>query len=464
MTGLSLRARLTAWYVAGLVATLLAIGALVDRMLVRAFDEEFDERLTSAAGVVRFAARDMSSDVGPLATAARLLKQLRFVEVDVAIVGQSAGGAPLPFAGSDSMLVQLAPAEPCRDRATTRELVNGAPYRFLIQCVPVAGSQSPLTVIVGTSERELVATRNRVRDALILALLAGVVVTVVGGHWLSGKAIEPIRRMSERIQHIRSQDLGERLPVKGGDGEIAQLARMVNDLFDRLAAMLARERQFLANAAHALRTPMAILQAQVSEATQDRDLTAAARDALGEIGSLTSHLGRTVEYLLSLADREAGIGSFPLESVFLDDVVSGTVARLSRLAERRRIRVVWSELGETAVQANVHIVDQITQILLENALQYTPEGGTVTVSVRSEDGRGRLAVEDNGPGLEAEEFALIFTPFARGAAARRTGAPGSGLGLAVARWMIECCRGTIAVEQVRPHGARFVVTFPGVAR
>jgi signal transduction histidine kinase len=73
-------------------------------------------------------------------------------------------------------------------------------------------------------------------------------------------------------------------------------------------------------------------------------------------------------------------------------------------------------------------------------------------------------VEDNGPGLDADEFASIFTPFARGSAARRTGAPGSGLGLAVARLLVESCNGTITVEPVQPHGARFVVTFPGITR
>lgn len=455
---LSLRARLTVWYVVGLGATLVGIGVLVDRTLVRAFAEEFEERLTSAAGVVRFAAQDMSADVGPQATDARLLKELQFVEVDVAIVG------PEPFVGSDSLLLQVAPSGECRDRPIIRQQIRGVPYRFLIECVPVAGSQTPLAVIVGSSERELVATRDRVRAALIVALLVGLVATALGGHWLSGKAMEPIGRMSERIQRIGSENLSERLPVSGSDGEIGQLAAIVNDLFDRLAATVARERQFLANAAHALRTPMAILRGQVSEATQHPNLTSSTRDALVEIDSLTNHLGRTVEYLLSLANREAGIASFPLEPVFLDDVVSGTIARLSRLAERRHIVVVWRELGETAVQANTHVVDQVTQILFENAAQYATEGGTVTVSVHSENGRGRLAVEDNGPGLEANELASIFTPFARGSAARRTGAPGSGLGLAVASWMIKSCGGTIRVEPVQPHGARFVVEFPAAPR
>ena len=88
----------------------------------------------------------------------------------------------------------------------------------------------------------------------------------------------------------------------------------------------------------------------------------------------------------------------------------------------------------------------------------------MTISVVPDDGRGRLVVEDDGPGLESGDLEALFTPFARGSAARRMGAPGSGLGLAVARWMVECCGGMITVEPVQPRGARFFVEFPGQVR
>jgi two-component system, OmpR family, sensor kinase len=464
MRSLSLRARLTVWYVAGLGVTLLCFGVLVEQGLARTFDEEFEERLTSAVGVVQFAVRDLIHDEGLQHAAARLLLQLQFVEVDVAIFGPGADGSALPFAGNDTVLAQVGAPQPCRDHPITRQRLSGVPYRLLIRCVTTDSGAPPLTVIVGASERELIATRTRLRTTVALGLLIGIALTAFGGHWLSGKAVAPVRRMSEQVRRIGSENLGERLPVRASDGEIATLARMINDLFDRLAATLGRERQFLANAAHALRTPMAILQGEVAEALQRPELPAATRDALVDIESVASHLGRTVEYLLSLAHRDAGTDSLRLEPIFLDDVVSGTVARLGRLAERRRIRVVCTDLRETPVRANTHVVDQVAQVLLENALQYTPEGGTVAIGVTPGDGQGKLVVEDDGPGLEPGDLDALFTPFARGSAARRMGAPGSGLGLAVARWMVESCGGKITVELVQPHGARFLVEFPGQAR
>ena len=463
MRPLSLRARLTGWYVAGLGVTLLCFGVLVDGALVRTFEEEFEERLTSAAGVVGFAVRDMIHDEGLPTTAAKLLQHLQFVEVDVAIFGRSADGSALPFTANDTVLAQVGSRQPCRDHPITRQRFSGVPYRLLIRCVTTDSGAAPLTVIVGASERELIATRTRLRTTLAIGLLIGIALTALGGHWLSGQAVAPVRRMAEQVRRIGSENLGERLPVRATAGEVATLARMINDLFDRLAATLGRERQFLANAAHALRTPMAILQGEVAEA-QREEMPGGTRDALVDIEAMTSHLGRTVEYLLSLAHRDAGTDSFALEPIFLDDVVSGTVARLGRLAERRRIRIVCTDLQETPVRANTHVVDQVAQILLENALQYTPEGGTVTISVVPDDGRGRLVVEDDGPGLEPGDLQALFTPFARGSAARRMGAPGSGLGLAVARWMVECCGGMITVEPVQPRGARFFVEFPGQVR
>jgi len=451
------------WYVAGLGVTLLGFAILLDRTLVRTFDEEFEERLTSALGVVRFAVRDLSRDVGLRTAAAKLLTQLQFVEVDVAIFGQGPDGSTLPFVGNDTVLAQVGAPQPCGDHPIARRRLSGVPYRLLIRCVTTDSGAPPLTVIVGASERELIATRTRLRTTVALSLLLGIALTAFGGHWLSGKAVAPVRRMSEQVRRIGSENLGERLSVRASDGEIATLARMINDLFDRVAATLARERQFLANAAHALRTPMAILQGEVAEA-QREEMPATTRHTLVDIEAMTSQLGRTVEYLLSLAHRDAGTESFALEPMFLDDVVSGTVARLGRLAKRRRIRIVCPDLQETPVRANPYVVDQVAQILLENALQYTPEGGTVTISVVPDDGRGRLVVEDDGPGLESGDLEALFTPFARGSAARRMGAPGSGLGLAVARWMVECCGGMITVEPVQPRGARFFVEFPGQVR
>lgn len=460
---LSLRSRLTAWYTIGLSVTLLSFGALLERALTRDLRAEFDEHLESAAGVATFAVQDMIRDLGVTATRTRLLHGLRFIDLTVAIRVDGGAGASTWLDGSDPVLTSAPGPPPCASSRVSRQRLGDAHYRALVHCVPAAEPIPGLAIVVGAPELELVMQRRRVRGIVAGALLVGLVITTLGGHWLSGRAIRPIRRIARQLEDIGSEDLDRRLPVHAGEGEIAELSRRVNALFDRLATSVGRERQFLANAAHALRTPVAELQGEVSETALAGDLTGEARAGLTQIALLTTHLGRTVDYLLSLSRRQAGADAFPREAFYLDDVVSGTVARFTRTAAQRNVRLAWAELEEVPVLANPHAVEQITQILVENGLQYTPAGGTVTVAVRRRDGSGELIVEDTGPGFAPGEIPILFAPFVRGSAARHSGAPGSGLGLAVARWMVEACRGTIRAESLE-SGARFVVELPAPDR
>lgn len=470
MRPLSLRTRLSAWYTLGLGTTLVAFGVIVTQAMLGTLRHEYDERVESAAGVVQFAVRDAMRDLGPQATAQALLRQLRFIDVGVAIRTDPVGltsvveGPGSWFAGSDSALAGAHAPRPCQAHGVERQRLGPVSYRLLIHCLPAEDAAPALTVVVGAPEKELTDEAARIRRFIAIVLLAGLVLTTLGGHWLSGKALAPIRRMAAQLQRIGSENLGDHLRVSPGEGEIAVLSRMVNELLDRLKATVARERHFLANAAHALRTPVAVLLGDLSEASQRDDLTPPTQDLLAQVRTWASHMGRTIEYLLSLARRDAGLEPIVTTPLYLDDVVSGTVARVARMGERRQITIVWDELQETPAMANADVVDQVTQVLLENALQYAPDDGTVTIRVGPEDGTARLVVEDNGPGLEPGDRDALFTPFVRGSAARRTGAPGSGLGLAVAHWMVTECGGSIVIEPVLPHGARFVVRFPSPAR
>jgi len=252
----SLRTRLTLWYTGALGATLVAFTTVVARLQREALRDAYDERLESAAGVLEFAVRDMRRDLGTEETAARLLHELRFIEVSVAIgVASATPRSPALFAGSDPLLARTMAPGPCRNRPLTHASLAGRPYRLLVRCVPADASNPALTVVVGGSEAELMARQRHLGFVLGLLLLVGIGLTTLGGHWLSGKALAPIRRMAGQVRRIGSENLDVRLPVSAAEGEIAVLSSTVNELFDRLRATLARERQFLTNAAHALRTP-----------------------------------------------------------------------------------------------------------------------------------------------------------------------------------------------------------------
>jgi signal transduction histidine kinase len=182
---------------------------------------------------------------------------------------------------------------------------------------------------------------------------------------------------------------------------------------------------------------------------------------MAEVSASVDHLSRTVEYLLSLARRDSGTDIPPAERIYLDDVASGVVARLGRVFAAREITVRWGRLEETPALVNPHVAEQVLQILLENAAQYSPRGSVITVAVEPVDARhGQLIVDDEGPGLTVGDRETLFTPFVRGSAAAATAERGTGLGLAVAHWLVTSSRGTIEAEPRTPTGTRFVVRLP----
>jgi signal transduction histidine kinase len=457
---MSLRTRLTVLYTSALAAVLAISAFLVVRVQLRAMDEEFDERLLMTAGVVDYAVRDRVVDAGLRVAASDLLLQLRFADVGVAVAAGDGGAAPV-FTGSDPQLARGLSSTTCRNAGTSRRMIDGEPYRVLVRCIAVAGVNPGLTVLIGAAESPLVVQHRRLLGLLALTMIAGLALTAVAGHWMSGKALAPIRDMTTSVQQIGAEQLDQRLPVRPGDGEIADLSAVINALFDRLAQLVTRERRFLANAAHALRTPVAVLRAEVSEASDHPSSPDGTARQMAEVSESVDHLSRTVEYLLSLARRDSGTEIPVTERMYLDDVASGVVARLGRVFSARNVAVQWGRLDETPVMANTQVADQVIQILLENAAQYSPAGGVVTVSVHpTGPAHGELVVEDDGPGLTDEDRETLFTPFVRGSAARASGARGTGLGLAVAQWLVEGAGGTILVERRSPTGTRFVVRFP----
>ncbi len=456
---MSLRTRLTVLYTSALAAVLAVSAAIVARVQLRAMDEEFDARLVMAAGVVDYAVRDRVIDAGLRVAASDLLLQLRFTDVLVAISGGKDSAVPV-FNGSDPTLAQAHASTECRDAPTHRRTIEGQAYRVLLQCVAVPGIAPGLTVMLAATEAPLVGQHRRLLTLLVLTMIAGLALTAAAGHWMSGKAIAPIRDMTTSIQQIGAEQLDQRLPVRTGDGEIAGLTAVINALFDRLAQLVTRERRFLANAAHALRTPVAVLRAEVSE-VRDADVPRDELDRqLSEVSESVDHLSRTVEYLLSLARRDSGTEIPAAERMYLDDVASGTVARLGRLFAERQVAVQWGRLDETPVVANPQVVEQVIQIVLENAAQYSPAGSVVTIGVQPGPTHGELTVDDEGAGITDADRETLFTPFVRGSAARATGTRGTGLGLAVAQWLVGTARGAIAVERRPSQGTRVVVRFP----
>jgi signal transduction histidine kinase len=218
-------------------------------------------------------------------------------------------------------------------------------------------------------------------------------------------------------------------------------------------------RRFMADAAHELRTPITILRSRAEVAQQRLREPEAYAAALADIGREAARMGDVVDELLILARADAGERGLRAERCFLDDVVLDAVHAAHPLAERRGVALEVGAFEEAPVLGEPALLRQATLIVLDNALKYTPAGGTVTVTVGAGGGRCTLAVRDTGIGIPPDVLPRVFERFYRGAPAEGR-EPGAGLGLAIARWIAEAHGGTIDVESEPGRGTTVTIQLP----
>jgi signal transduction histidine kinase len=234
------------------------------------------------------------------------------------------------------------------------------------------------------------------------------------------------------------------------------LARKSIEPIERNLALL---RQFVADAAHELRTPVSVLRSRADVTLQREREPAAYVDALTAVGLESERMGRIVNDLLTLARADAGERTTAPERVYIDDIAVDAVSSVRVLAERRGVELDVLQFEESVARADPMLVRQLLVILLDNAVKFTPPGGRVSLSVRPEDGRATVTVADTGVGIAATELPRIFDRFYRGDDARRR-ADGAGLGLSIAKWIADAHDAELGIESVVGQGTVVTVRFP----
>jgi len=223
-------------------------------------------------------------------------------------------------------------------------------------------------------------------------------------------------------------------------------------------------RRFMADAAHELRTPIAVLRGQAEVALQrDREPPEYAV-ALRRIEREAERLGATVEDLLTLARADAGERSIARQRVFLDDLALDAATAARALAERRGVELEVGAFEEGAVMGDPALLHQLLMIVLDNAVKFTPRGGRVKLSATAPNGHAEVVIEDSGVGIPAEQLPHIFERFWRGDPARQRGdgVQGAGLGLAIARWIADAHGAQLGVTSEPGRGTRVAIRFPAV--
>ncbi len=301
---------------------------------------------------------------------------------------------------------------------------------------------------------------------LVAARLAGVggavlLLGLAGGWWITSRAIRPIDDISATASKIASGDLSQRIKVANTDNELDRLAGVLNATFARLEAAFAQQRQFTSDAAHELRTPVAVILTQV-QSTLNKDRSGSEyRETLEACQRAAQRMRRLTESLLALARLEAGPDAMKCMRFDLADTARDCVELIRPLAGERGVKII-SELAAAECEGDAGQLAQVITNLLTNAIQYNRENGKVQVSVKSEGRMNLLTVTDTGVGIVAGDLPHLFERFFRADKSRTVSTGHSGLGLAISKAIVEAHGGTIEVATQWNQGSTFTVRLPGL--
>ncbi len=322
------------------------------------------------------------------------------------------------------------------------------------------GATQTFRLRVAVDEQPFHALGDRLLRGLGVALLGALALGALGASLLARATLRPVTQLATAIEAIELRSLRAELPSAQPDPELARLTRSFEALLARLHEALARERAFVARASHALRTPLATLRTQ-AEVTLRRPRTVAQYEAaLRELERTTREATALTDGLLALARAEDGAALAPVGPVELRALQPALQRLIEPRAQEAARRVVWELPAGLAVQAEASALIELLTALLDNALRYGGPGGALGLRAAADGDEVTLTVWDEGPGLSAAEHAAAFQRFFRGEAARVTGAPGSGLGLALARAIAERFRGTLCLAGRAGGGLEALLRLP----
>jgi signal transduction histidine kinase len=297
------------------------------------------------------------------------------------------------------------------------------------------------------------------RHAFALVGAGALLLSIAAGTFLAWRSTRPLRAVSDTARRIlETGDLSARVPGESGRGELAELVRQINTLLDKNAAHVRVLRETLDNLAHDMRTPITRLRGTAELALQDAGDPAEARSALADCVDESDRLLHLLEALLDISAAEAGALKLNLDRVDIRVLLDRAADLYREVAEEKAITITLETPDPVEVDADAIRLGQAVNNLLDNALKYTPNGGTVVLTARRDDEGAVVSVTDNGPGVPVAEREAIFRRLYRADASRSQ--RGLGLGLSMVKAIVEAHGGTVAVGDAPAGGAWFTVRLP----
>ncbi|MCC6543601.1 MAG: HAMP domain-containing protein [Nitrospirae bacterium] len=301
-------------------------------------------------------------------------------------------------------------------------------------------------------------------EKLLRVLLGGIVLTLIlvgtGSYFLTRQLLNPINKITQKANQISHSNLGERIIVHHKEDELGQLSMVLNSLLGRLQEAFESQKQFMADAAHELKTPLSILRAHWENELNNPGLTLTMKEKLVQDVETISRLSHTINSLLMLSQVEAIQTNFDFTTLQLDELLQEVITDAGMMASIKKQKINIKGLTPVSIQADKMRLYQLFFNLLDNAVKYTDQKGNIDVSLYLESKWAVVEVSDNGIGIPVEDLPHIFERFYRVDNDSTRKNAGSGLGLSICQLIVRSHGGLIEAESEVNAGSTFRVRLP----
>jgi heavy metal sensor kinase len=455
----SFKARLTIWYVASMCAVLVVFAGIAYEVVEHRLEAELDRQLRIDFDIVeaQLDVREGGALDWPVVGAhgdegfARLFAWFEIWSEDGRLLLRH---WPIP----ESSIHRPLSAPAARSlRFYDVEIERNLPARIMERPAVVQRHGVIVRIIRDASDTQ--QTLGQILEVFAFSLPLAAALAAFGGYWLARRSLAPVARMSAETRQITSESLSARLPVANRHDEIGQLATVFNETLARLEASFTELKRFSADASHELRTPLTALRAVGEVALQGGDDPKGLREAISSMLEEAQRLTDLTDALLMLARLEAGAGTQMID-VDLVEVVVSVRDTLSVLADNKHQGLeVRLPDGAVQISGNALLLRHALLNVVHNAIRYSPEHSSIHVELAVRGERALVDISDDGPGIPADQQQKVFDRFFRVDAARSRDTGGQGLGLAIAKSVVEKHRGAISISSSQV-GTTFHIELP----
>ena len=444
----SVRMRLTLWH-AGMLALILLVFAgsiyfFVRAKLYKQVEIRLDQDLALIAQTLR-AAPEETREI----EAHSVVPVFRIMDGDWPLYVSGAWSA----AELDQAMAEVRPGERWIWRAPNDR-------RYHLRQIMVAIGDKTYAVAVGHDSEQTHRALNRLAIVLLVGAPLVVLVSLISGYFLATRALRPVQAMADKARAIGADNLSQRLAVHNPNDELGHLATVLNDTFVRLEQAFERLKRFTQDAAHELRTPLAVIRSVGEVGLQAPQAPDRYREVIASMLEETERLTRLVDGLLTLARADARRVPLERKPEDLRALCHEVTECLRVLTEEKQQTLAFAALHSVTANVDRNFLRQALINIVANAIRFTPAQGAIQIGLARDGANATIEISDDGPGIAPEHQARLFERFYRVDRSRSQETGGTGLGLAIARWAVEANGGRIELDSAPGRGSRFRIVLP----